>query len=686
VRQVGRWQGKMLAGLSGRGWMMLSFVLGSSLRLGRCASSSQSSCTAASGGRCAVKMGAQVADGPKWRIVTEYPSLSSRELRSDMEEVAKMTEEIREQEKVVAGYVAGAQNVTVDEADKAGVIAALAKMSEIKWNAERNLRNVGVYAACEKSVDGSNAEARKLTLEVQSAGAALRGAMLSKDLFLMRCGDDLVRKYLSSSDITAAEAAMLQHQRKLRDSRLSLDEEKLITSLTVHGHSSWGTMYSNLASTTKCDVTLRDGTSTTVGFASAAAMLDSTTEEIRRAAWEGIRRGWLVHEESCASALNAMVGWRLELYERRKQHFLDVPLHQNRLRKETLDAMLSAVKARSEIARNVLKLKARVLGKEKLDAWDLFAPPPPSVGDDGSDLRYSFDEGVALIKESVGSVHPDMGSFVQMMADNGWIEARTADTKVPGAYQTSFAKSRTPRVYLSNYNGGATHVLTLAHELGHAYHYWVMRELPLAETSLGMNVAETASIFFETVVTHALLNRASSSSEKLRLLWAASASATTFLLNIPARFYFEEDLHVRRAEQALTPKDLTKMMERAWRDQYGDALGELETHFWQSKLHFYITEVCFYNFPYTFGWLLAHGVYMQKDSLGDQFVDAYNALLRDTGRMDTEELVSKHLKKDITDTKFWHDSVDAVEKLCKSFEQEVENFMPLKAAGPIYTV
>lgn len=213
-----------------------------------------------------------------------------------------------------------------------------------------------------------------------------------------------------------------------------------------------------------------------------------------------------------------------------------------------------------------------------------------------------------------------------------------------------------------------------------------MRDLPLAETSIGMNVAETASIFFETVVTGALLDRAESSSERLRLLWAATGSATAFLLNIPARYRFEEQLHIERAKQSLSPGDLSAMMEKAWKDQYGDSLTTVEPHFWQSKLHFYITGVCFYNFPYTFGWLLALGVYGQKDTLGKDFYTAYVDLLRDTGRLDAEELVSRHMKEDISEEAFWHKSLDMVKKQCALFDEEAANVMPIKVSGPVYQV
>ncbi|KAJ8908814.1 hypothetical protein NDN08_005518 [Rhodosorus marinus] len=624
-----------------------------------------------------------VEGGPSWVLSSEYPSLESVELKSDLDRVRDLVKEIGGVENAISGYLDNCEGLSVNECQVNGVLDALTLSSKLKSEAEVLLRNVGVYSSCEKSVDGSNIDARKKSLEVQEVAARLGEVTLSKDLFLMRCADDVVSEFLSANNETKAEAAHIRRQRKLRDSRLSLQEEKLYTTLSVNGHSSWGTMYSTISGTIKCDITLADGSKEKVGLATAAGYLDNPSEAVRRSAFEGIRDSWAVHEESCAAALNSMVGWRLDMYKRRGLHFLDTPLHQNRMTKKTLDTMLRVVEDRSELARRVLRTKAKLLGKQKLDAWDLFAPLPAEIAENQEiEGRYTFEEAVQLIKESVGSIDQEMGDFVQLMADNGWIEARKASQKVPGAYQTEFSKSRTPRVYLSDYNGGAAHVLTLAHELGHAFHSWTMRELAVPETYLGMNVAETASIFFETVVSGALLNRTTNELERLRILWAACENASAFLLNIPARFRFEEQLHIQREKQSLTPSELSSLMEQAWTDQYKDSLATVQPFFWQSKLHFYITGVCFYNFPYTFGWLLALGVYNQRERLGDKFFDAYKALLRDTGKLDTEELVLAHLNEDIGEDAFWNKSLDTVERIVKEFETQASMIKPIP--GPVY--
>jgi oligoendopeptidase F len=210
-----------------------------------------------------------------------------------------------------------------------------------------------------------------------------------------------------------------------------------------------------------------------------------------------------------------------------------------------------------------------------------------------------------------------------MMSSKQWIEGRDGDTKAPGAYCTSFAKSRSPRVYLSAYTGSFQHVSTLAHELGHAFHSWVMRDMDRAETRYPMNLAETASIFFETVVGDRLIEMAKTPEEKLRYSWYDAEAAGAFLLNIPARFDFESAIHQAKAEgKAFNPDFLRETMTDAWKGRYGEALSEYpdacarpgscpltrvrvlglvhrygealseyDPMFWASKLHFHMTGV-----------------------------------------------------------------------------------------------
>lgn len=241
-------------------------------------------------------------------------------------------------------------------------------------------------------------------------------------------------------------------------------------------------------------------------------------------------------------------------------------------------------------------------------------------------------------------------------------------------YCTGFAKSKTPRVYLSDYNGRAQLLLTLAHELGHAFHSWQMRDLPRPQMLYPMNLAETASIFFETVVGNELLRQAQTAEERYAMLWGDAESTATFLLNIPARYRFEEDLNARRKEGKLSTSEIDEMMVKAWEKHYGDALSSSKKRvgvFSQSKLHFYLTGISFYNWPYTFGYLFALGVYAEYERTEDPklFPALYRELLRDTGRMYAEDVIEKHLGGRIDEPQFWLNAIKVAERKIDMLEK-----------------
>jgi oligoendopeptidase F len=212
------------------------------------------------------------------------------------------------------------------------------------------------------------------------------------------------------------------------------------------------------------------------------------------------------------------------------------------------------------------------------------------------------------------------------------------------------------------YSGTADNVSTLAHELGHAYHQYVMDDLPALSQEYAMNVAETASTFAELIVSDSAMKTAVDKEEKLGLLEDKIQNAVAFFMNIHARVLFETRFYEQRKLGIVPVEKLNSLMVEAQREAYNGALGEVHPHFWASKLHFYITSVPFYNFPYTFGYLFSAGIYARAQQEGPAFADRYVQLLRDTGRMTVEELAQKHLGVKLDEADFWRDAVELTTK------------------------
>lgn len=217
--------------------------------------------------------------------------------------------------------------------------------------------------------------------------------------------------------------------------------------------------------------------------------------------------------------------------------------------------------------------------------------------------------------------------------------------------------SKETRIFMT-YAGTASNVSTLAHELGHGYHQHVMDDMEILNQNYAMNVAETASTFAELIVSDALIKEAKDEEAQIALLEEKIQNSIAFFMNIHARFLFETRFYEKRKEGLLSSSDLSELMEEAQREAYCDALGTYHPTFWASKLHFYITDVPFYNFPYTFGYMFSMGIYAQAQKEGSDFAEKYDALLRDTGRMTVEELAEKHLGTDVTKPAFWQGAAD----------------------------
>ena len=252
-----------------------------------------------------------------------------------------------------------------------------------------------------------------------------------------------------------------------------------------------------------------------------------------------------------------------------------------------------------------------------------------------------------------------MGSFARLAFEQSWIESEDRSGKRPDGFCAPFLNAKQSRIFMT-YSGTMNNVFTLAHELGHAYHSYEMRDLPIFAQQYRMNVAETASTLAEVVVIDSMIKQSSSPKTQLALLDNKLQRSVIFLMNIYARFLFEIDFYHERRKGFVLAKDLNDLMEKAQKKAFGNALAEWHPHFWIAKQHFYLTEVPFYNFPYTFGYLFSHGIYahLQQKENAEQ---AYASLLRDSGSLQVEKLAQRHLGVKLNEPYFWENALNLIE-------------------------
>ena len=455
-----------------------------------------------------------------------------------------------------------------------------------------------------------------------------------------------------------------------RDGQELLDEqsENIINTLALDGQSAWSQHYDTIVASIQIPF---NGEMLSAGQA-FNTMMSSQDKAVRQELFEKWEKAWSEKADIFADTLNHLDGFRLNNY---KLHgvddFLKQPLEYNRLDKETLDMMWGTIQKNKQPIIDFLTRKAQLFGKDKMDWQDQDAP---IVLGDFEERRYTFDQAADFIVENFKKFSPKMSEFAQMAFDKAWIEAEDRPGKRPGGYCTSLPKSQESRIFMT-YGESVNEVSTLAHELGHAFHSHVMWDLPTLNQDYAMNVAETASTFAELIVADATLKEAKTDEEKINLLDVKLQNAIAMFMNIHARFIFESNFYAARQKGLVATDEITRLMVEAQKEAYINGLGSYHPHFWAAKLHFFIDEVPFYNFPYTFGYLFSLGIYAKASQHADGFEDQYIALLRDTASMTTEELAKKHLDTDLHQATFWQAGIDMVLKDIATFMELTEKYI-----------
>jgi len=489
---------------------------------------------------------------------------------SDDPELSRTIESLRSQiEQLAATCQPFADMIQPDKKpqseDYPDIVEKLANAYQQQEAIDNKLRNASMFIHSCLSVNARDAAAATMLPTLQQLGASLGSATHPVYGFLARADDAMVEATLQHPKL-ANLAFRISQLRTVSDQLLPVAQEQLLTGMATTGLHGWGNLYKNLAGTLQCTVG-----NETMGLAQAANRLSDNNRDTREHAWRGINHSWIEQEQSVASILNNINGWRIEERKKRstirKQHYLDTSCHSSKISRDTLDVMMQTTYEQRHVPQKAMQLMARALRIDQLGPWDTMAPAPVK-----GTSSIPFEQAIELIADSFREFSPAMGDYVFEMAEKGWIDCEPTENR-------------------------STNVITLAHELGHAWHNRVMEELPVAKTSYPMTLAETASIFAETLVRESLMKNAKDDTQRLEILWSEASTASTLMLNIPARFTFEQQLVNARHDKYLTPEALKEMMASSWRHWYENSLSEYDDMFWASKLHFSISGFGFYNYP-----------------------------------------------------------------------------------------
>jgi pepF/M3 family oligoendopeptidase len=513
----------------------------------------------------------------------------------------------------------------------------------------KHVRTLASYASLRMSTDVTNQEALVYMSKIQQIGrkataqnVAFTRYLKTVDLEELAKKSKLINHYLFNLKKEQEEAIHL----------LSEKEEILYSKLSELGSSSWGQLQSVL--TSNVNVNYRDQVITLPEVRNLAYEKDAS---VRKDAYDAELKAYEVIEDAVSMALSNIKREVNTMNELRGfESALDKTLIQSNMTKKTLDAMLNAMKAYRVHFASYLKEKARYLGYEgSLPFYDMFAP----VGK--LEKTYSYEEAQELVKEGFYSYSNRLGDFAKKAFDNHWIDPFPKKGKRGGAFCSNQPQIKQSRI-LSNFTGSLSDVLTLGHELGHGYHGEVISNNSPLHWSYPMPLAETASIFCETIINNHLLKSITKPEERLSILENSLQGDTQVVIDILSRYFFETSLF-EKASGPISKHQMKDMMLQAQKDAYLDGLDHeiLHPYMWLNKGHYYSARLNFYNFPYAFGLLFGKGLYAQYLKNPEGFKAKYDDLLQMTTKADIVT-VAKTMDIDVEDEKFWMDSLEMVKK------------------------
>ena len=467
---------------------------------------------------------------------------------------------------------------------------------------------------------------------------------------------------LIASDPLFEEYRFILERKKLGSLYLLPDiGEKVMAKLKISGSNAWAELQQYLTSTVK--VTYRGEE---INLSAVRNLAYSAEAEVRKDAYEAELACYSAIEDSVAYALNSL---KLETLNECELRGYESPLartlEQSNMEKKTLDAMFAAIDQKLPMFRRYLKAKAHALGHENGLPWyDLFAP----MGKRST--RFTTQDARDYLVELFSHFDDELSGMVARAFDEEWIDFYPRSGKAGGAFCSGVSCIGQSRI-LTNFDGTLGDVVTLAHELGHAFHNQCIADHRPLNHDYSMPVAETASTFNECVVMNHAIAQAADDAEKLNLIESQLQDVTQIIVDIYSRYRFEDAVLRRRKEEFMGAAELCRIMLQAQADSYGDGLDSALRHpyMWLCKSHYYGST--FYNFPYAFGGLFARGLYAKYAQEGASFVPIYKKLLHTT-TVATAEDAAKVAGIDLTDKEFWLSALAEVEEKIDMFCALVE--------------
>jgi pepF/M3 family oligoendopeptidase len=577
----------------------------------------------------------------KWSLDELYTSFDSSEFKADIEKFDN--------------YISAFKSWSIENLkDSSEASRKIEEYLKLKSEFYSLYIRLGDFAELTLSVEAKNEKAANVSEELDNKSTELTEVEVNFQKWLGSLEN--LEELIEQSEVLKEYEFYLKELKSKNKYLLSEKEEVVIAKLTNTGSSAWSKLQNMLSSTLLVDINI-NGEEKQLPLPVVRNMAYSKDAAERRNAYEAELKAYKRIEESSAASLNGIKG---EVITLSKLRGYDSPLEQtlinSRLDRETLEAMLQAMRESLPEFHKFFLKKAEILGHKKgLPFYDLFAP----TGE--ADMRFTYGEAREFIVKNFRTFSNKLADFADYAFEKRWIDAEPREGKRGGAFCSNIHPIGESRI-LSNFTGSFSDVATLAHELGHGYHGSCLMEEKYLNSRYTMPIAETASIFCETIVKKAAIKNASKD-EAYTILEGDISDAGQVIVDIYSRFLFESELFRRREKASLSVNELKEIMTNAQKQAYGEGLDSeyLHPYMWVCKPHYYYAGQNFYNFPYAFGLLFSKGLYAEYIKRGEAFVADYDKLLSVTGKKKIAD-VTAMMGIDIHSVDFWRSSLNIIKE------------------------
>jgi pepF/M3 family oligoendopeptidase len=582
-----------------------------------------------------------------WSLKELYDSFESPVFVNDMENAAKAIADFGK-------WAASNLNSTENEKEK------IEKAIQIQLDMEKYNKLIS-FAHLSISTNADDVLANKYSDRIKEMYSNMTDPLVMFEKYVIQC--EKLDEYIESSEILKAHEFYLKQIKENGKYLLSENEEIIISKLKITGSNAWELMKEQVLANISVDFEL-DGEVKKLTLPMLRNLYHHADKDVRKRAYYAELEASKDVEKPVCAALNAIKGEVITMANRRSYDSpLDMTLKNSRMDRETLDAMLSAIKEYLPVFHKFYKKKAELMGIEGgLPFFDITAP----IGK--VSMTYTYEEAADYVVKNFNDFSEELGTFARNAFDNRWIDAYPRKGKRGGAFCSGIHAIGQCRI-LANYNGSFDSMLTFAHELGHGFHGYCLKDETMLNSTYTMPIAETASTFCETLVANAALKTATPE-EAVVIMENEIMGCSQVVVDIYSRFLFEDELFRRRANGSLSPDELKEIMIDSQKKAYGDGLNHefLHPYMWVNKVHYYYASRNYYNFPYAYGQLFALGLYGIYKKEGSDFIPKYKAMLGATGKKNLVD-IGLMMGINVRDKKFWESSLqvmaDEIEEFCK---------------------